>query len=205
MWVLRKVVGLDASIIWFKEFRANGYDAIVIPGGFSYGDWLRAGAIAARSLVMEEVVKALEGGVPVLGICNGFQILTEAGVLPGALLPNESGKFVCRWIKVKVLRPRGPWLKLVDDCAILDMPIAHGEGRYYIEDDVVDLPVLKYFGFNPNGSSFDIAGVASKDGLALGLMPHPERAAEPELTPLGYSPGGLMIWRSIASSLKEGW
>ncbi|MEM1982121.1 MAG: phosphoribosylformylglycinamidine synthase subunit PurQ [Sulfolobales archaeon] len=205
IWVLRKVVGLDAYLVWFKDFRSNLYDAVVIPGGFSYGDWLRAGAIAARSKVVDEVYNALSNGTPVLGICNGFQILTEAGLLPGALLPNESGRFLCRWIRVKVMRPKGPWLKLASNDTIIDMPIAHGEGRYYVEDDVSNLPTIKYYGCNPNGSKFDIAGIASADGLVLGLMPHPERAAEQEIVPDGYSPGGLVIWRSIASSLKEGW
>lgn len=205
VWVLRNVVSLDASVVWFKEFKGKSYDAIVLPGGFSYGDWLRAGAIAARSKVIDEVIDASSNGVPILGICNGFQILTEAGLLPGALITNDSGKFLCEWVKVRIKRPRGPWLKLAYDDMTVDMPIAHGEGRYYIDSEVEHSPVIKYYGYNPNGSLFDIAGIASNDGLIMGLMPHPERAAEPELVPTGYTAGGLVVWRSLATSLKEGW
>ncbi len=205
VWALRKVAGLDTSLVWYKDFRSSHYDAIVLPGGFSYGDWLRAGAIAANSEAIDEVREAVSKGVPTLGICNGFQILTEAGLLPGALLPNSSGKFICRWVKVKIIRPRGPWLKLAYDGLTVDMPIAHGEGRYYIDNYVDGVPMIKYYDSNPNGSSFDLAGVASGDGLVLGLMPHPERAAEKELTPPNRSPGGSVIWHSIANSLKEGW
>ncbi|MEM0361099.1 MAG: phosphoribosylformylglycinamidine synthase subunit PurQ [Sulfolobales archaeon] len=210
VWVLRNVSGLEARSIWYADFNVKGWDAVVIPGGFSYGDWLRAGAIAARSDVISELIKALDNGTPILGICNGFQILTEAGLLPGALLPNESCRFICRWVKVVFTNPRGPWLKLASDGLIVDMPIAHGEGRYYVEstsyqEKISKLPTIKYYGYNPNGSLYDIAGIGSEDGLVVGLMPHPERASEPELTPRKLSCGGRVIWLSIAKSLKEGW
>jgi len=205
VWVIRKVAGVNASLVWHKEFRHGIYDAIVLPGGFSYGDWLRAGAIAARSEVMDEVGEDVLNGVPVLGICNGFQILVESGILPGALLPNTSGRFICGWVKLRLLNPRGPWLKLAQHGLVVDMPIAHGEGRYYVDEEPINRPMIKYFDTNPNGSSYDIAGVASESGLVLGLMPHPERAAEQILVPDDRTPGGLIIWRSIASALKEGW
>ena len=211
LWVTKYVVGLDANIVWYKDFSLNTWDAIIIPGGFSFGDWLRAGAIAARTRAIEELSKVLDYGIPVLGICNGFQVLVEAGLLPGALLPNESGKFICRWVRVKVERPRGPWLRLVNDGDVLDMPIAHAEGRYYVDEDtynslVVKSPLLRYVnGYNFNGSSYDIAGVATLDGLVLGLMPHPERASEDVMAPKGFKANGKVIFESLARSLKEGW
>lgn len=207
VWALRKVSRLEAHSIWHSDFKADGWDAVVIPGGFSYGDWLRAGAIAARSKVVEELTKLLDKGIPLLGICNGFQILTEAGLLPGVLLPNESCRFICRWIRVRFVNPRGPWLKLASSNFIADMPIAHGEGRYYVDsnEEISELPIIKYHGCNPNGSSYDIAGIGTSDGLVLGLMPHPERASEPELTPRTLSQGGRVIWLSISNALREGW
>jgi len=209
--VLVNVVGLEAEIVWYKEFSVNKWDAIILPGGFSYGDWLRAGAIAARTQAVDELVEARDRGVPILGICNGFQILVEAGLLPGALLYNDVGRFVCKWIRTAVERPRGPWLALVRDGQVLDMPVAHAEGRYYVDEEtyistLLKSPVLKYLqGFNPNGSIHNVAGVGSEDGVVFGLMPHPERASEELLVPRGFSPGGRVIFESIAHSLKRGW
>ncbi|MEM0340763.1 MAG: phosphoribosylformylglycinamidine synthase I [Acidilobaceae archaeon] len=203
--------GVNAEIVWYKDFRVGEWEAVVIPGGFSYGDWLRAGAIAARTKPLEEIKEASDRGLPVLGICNGFQILVETGLLPGALLPNESGKFVCRWVRVKAENPKGPWLKLVEDGESLDMPVAHGEGRYYTDQSSYDIlreteSLLRYTkGFNPNGSLYDIAGVTSKRGQILGLMPHPERAYIKRLTPRGFSPGGAKIFQSLKESLLNGW
>jgi len=209
--VLKNVMGLDSEIVWYREYVEGSYDAIIIPGGFSYGDWLRAGAIAARSGVMEEIGNDVSRGVPVLGICNGFQILVEAGLLPGALLPNDSGRFECRWIKVVVENPKGPWLSLAEDGQVIDMPIAHAEGRYYLDDETYtrllgSVSILRYAkGWNPNGSIYDIAGIGSENGLVLGLMPHPERASEPDLVPRGFTMGGRVIFESLAHSLKKGW
>ncbi|RLG83275.1 MAG: phosphoribosylformylglycinamidine synthase I [Thermoprotei archaeon] len=209
-WAARRSAGLDARVVWHAELRAGEWDAIVIPGGFSYGDWLRAGAIAAQTRAMEIVAEEAEQGVPVLGICNGFQILVEAGLLPGAFLGNTSGRFVCRWVRLVVERPRGPWLLLLRDGQVLSMPVAHAEGRYFIDGEglrgLERRPLLRYAdGYNPNGSIGDIAGVATEDGSVLGLMPHPERAAEPELIPRGFSPDGQLIFRSLAEALRRGW
>jgi len=201
---------VEAKVVWYKDFRSAKWDAVVIPGGFSYGDWLRAGAIAARTKVLDEVREGVSRGLPVLGICNGFQVLVEAELLPGALLPNESGMFTCRWVRTVVERPRGPWLSLVPDRSRLDMPVAHAEGRYYVDEVTyseisLKCPHLRYErGWNPNGSTYDIAGVGSENGSVLGLMPHPERAVG-VLTPRGFNPGGELILRSIALSLRKGW
>lgn len=209
--VLKNVIGLDSEIVWYKEFRSNIYDAIIIPGGFSYGDWLRAGAIAARTTAIEKITEDISRGCPVLGICNGFQILVEANLLPGALILNLSGKFMCKWVKLVVEKPVGPWLALTRDGMELDMPIAHAEGRYYVDENtykniVSRLPIIRYAeSWNPNGSAYDIAGIASEKGLILGLMPHPERASELELVPRGFTAGGRIIFESLAYSLKKGW
>jgi len=148
---------------------------------------------------------------PLLGICNGFQILVEAGILPGALLLNDTGKFVCRWVKLVVENPKGPWLALAKDGDILDMPVAHGEGRYFIDEESYHMLLgrasfLRYLkGWNPNGSLYDIAGISSEDHLVLGLMPHPERASEDVLAPRGFRASGRVVFESLAYSLKKGW
>ncbi|MEM0352683.1 MAG: phosphoribosylformylglycinamidine synthase I [Sulfolobales archaeon] len=203
---------VEATVVWHKDFKSvNDWDAVVIPGGFSYGDWLRAGAIAARSEAVARLSEAVARGIPILGICNGFQVLVEAGLLRGAFLPNEHGRFVCRWVRLRVERPRGPWLQLAEDGVEVHMPVAHGEGRYYVSSDEYkelnsSYPIIRYIPEqNPNGSSYDIAGLGSRDGYVLGIMPHPERAVTPLLTPRGFRPGGELIFRSISRSLKSGW
>jgi len=209
--VLRNIFRLDTEIIWYKDFSLDHWDAVIIPGGFSYGDWLRAGAIAAKTFAIEKLKDAKDKGIPILGICNGFQILVEANLLPGALLYNENGRFVCRWVKTFVERAKGPWLSLARDGQELDMPIAHAEGRYYVDEEtyksiLLNSPLLRYFpGFNPNGSIYDIAGVATEDGMIFGLMPHPERASEDVLVPRGFKAGGRIIFESLSESLKRGW
>ncbi len=191
----------EAELLWYEDSGVAGADAVVIPGGFSYGDYLRCGAIARFSPVMEAVAEfALEGG-PVLGICNGFQVLCEAGLLPGALLPNVGLRFICRQVNLEVVRSGMPFMA---DCAAgerLSIPVKHTTGRYYAppEDlerlDAHGQILLKYaHDGNPNGSSNDIAGVCNAAGNVFGLMPHPEHAVDP----LTGSDDGLKIFLSMA-------
>jgi len=184
----------DAELLWHADRDLQGVDAVVVPGGFSYGDYLRAGAIARFAPVMESVIEfAHEGGL-VLGICNGFQILCEAGLLPGALLPNDHLKFVFRQVELEVVDPDTAFTK--SSPARLSIPVKHMSGRYY-SPTPVDV-VLRYApGQNPNGSLNDIAGVINQAGNVFGLMPHPEHAVDP----LTGSTDGLTIFSSIAASV----
>jgi phosphoribosylformylglycinamidine synthase len=192
----------EAELLWHADRDLRGADAIVIPGGFSYGDYLRAGAIARFSPVMEAVREfALNGGV-VLGICNGFQVLCEAGMLPGALLPNTSLRFVCRQVELVVENPNTPFTRACDEGERLSVPVKHTTGRYYAPDQALDeleangQVVLRYAeGQNPNGSARDIAGVANGQKNVFGLMPHPEHAVDP-LT--GSADGGRLFESLVA-------
>ena len=175
----------DADLLWHGERDLGDVDAVVIPGGFSYGDYLRVGAIARFSPVMDSVrAFAVEGG-PVLGICNGFQVLCEAGLLPGALLPNTSLRFVCRQVEVEVANPDTPFTRACGQGDALSIPVKHTTGRYYAPEGALEeleangQVVLRYAeGQNPNGSLRDIAGVTNEAGNVLGLMPHPEHAVD---------------------------
>jgi phosphoribosylformylglycinamidine synthase len=190
--VLRDLLGQDVEEVWHKESNLSRFDAIVLPGGFSYGDYLRVGAIARFSPVMEAVSARAAVGVPVLGICNGFQILCEAGLLPGALLRNESLQFRCQWVNLRVETTGNPFTKDCKPGQVLRIPISHGEGRYYAQPET--LATLEREGrvlfrycdpegsttpeSNPNGSLSGIAGITNRRGNVLGMMPHPERACE---------------------------
>ncbi len=190
-------LGLEEEVapIWHKEQSVDGFDVLLLPGGFSYGDYLRAGAIARFSPVMAAVSDFARNGGPVLGMCNGFQILAEAGLLPGALLGNDSLRFSCRWVHVRVETVRTPFTAGLEQGSILHLPIAHGEGRYYVAPETLKIMeannqvVFRYTdaqgrqgpASNPNGSVADIAGVTNKRGNVVGLMPHPERAYDPLL------------------------
>ncbi|BDR91004.1 phosphoribosylformylglycinamidine synthase subunit PurQ [Vulcanisaeta souniana] len=202
---LKNVVRVNTELVWYDDYRHGTYDAVVVPGGFSYGDWLRAGAIAARSRAMKEIIMDAEGGMPVLGICNGFQILVEAGLLPGALLPNDPPRFITKWVWVRVNDSKTPFTKVYEPNEVVSMPIAHGEGRYFIDNVDEARVAFTYFGENPNGSVASIAGVANYGGNVLGLMPHPERSAESVLAPRRFMPGGLKLWLSLRESLSGGW
>jgi len=186
----------EAVVLWHADRDLHGVDAVIVPGGFSYGDYLRAGAIARFAPVMEEVAEFARAGGPVLGICNGFQVLCEAGLLPGALLPNVSLRFVCRQVELDVGEAATPFT--LECPPRLSIPVKHTTGRYYSPEPV--RVVLRYApGHNPNGSQDDIAGVCNEDGNVFGLMPHPEHAVDP----LTGSADGLSIFESIRAHVEQ--
>ncbi len=206
-WVLHTVLGQQADLIWHKETAVRDYDCLILPGGFAHGDYLRTGAIARFSPIMTAVEEHARRGGLVLGICNGFQVLCEAGLLPGVLLKNTSLNFICRQATIRVETTRTPFTAACTQGQVLRVPINHNEGRYYADAETVarlhdnDQVVFRYVtpageateGANPNGSLENIAGVCNGQRNVLGLMPHPERAAE-EL--LG-STSGLSVFESI--------
>jgi phosphoribosylformylglycinamidine synthase I len=208
--VLTTVLGQNAEIVWHRETDLSGFDAIVLPGGFSYGDYLRCGAIARFSPVMEEVVRMANRGAPVIGICNGFQVLCESGLLPGVLLRNESLQFRCEWTHLRREGRESPWLSRLGTGAVIRIPISHGEGNYFADDDTLDeleeegRVVFRYSeasglvtpDANPNGSARNIAGIINEAGNVLGMMPHPERAGE---ALVGGSDGNV-LWESVVQS-----
>ncbi len=180
-------------------------DAIVLPGGFSYGDYLRGGSIAAHSNIMRDVIAAAEKGTPVLGICNGFQILTECGLLPGVLMRNRGLKFICRDVALTVENTGSPFMSGYDRGQRITIPIAHNEGNYFADDDILaeleenDQIVLRYADTNPNGAQNNIAGIANRAGNVVGMMPHPERLAEQALG----GEDGKAVFDSLAHFLKR--
>ncbi len=193
----------DAEILWHRERDLRGVDAVVLPGGFSYGDYLRVGAIARFSPVMQAVTEFARAGGPVLGICNGFQVLCEAGLLPGALLPNSGLRFLCRQVEVSVTNPDTAFTRACAREERLSLPVKHGAGRFYAPDGLLDeleanrQIALRYVeGHNPNGSARDAAGVTNEAGNVLGLMPHPEHATDP----LTGSVDGRRLFESVAPS-----
>jgi len=207
--VLEKIMGQQVVRLWHKEHNLQGADFILLPGGFSYGDYLRSGAIARFSPIMQEVIQFAGKGGKVMGICNGFQILTEAGLLPGALLHNNNRKFICRNTYLKVQTQNSLVTAGIDPQAALKIPIAHGEGNYFADADVLkalndnDQVLFRYCDesgnitpdANPNGSLENIAGVCNKERNVFGMMPHPERAADSLLS----NQDGLAIFESILS------
>jgi phosphoribosylformylglycinamidine synthase subunit PurQ / glutaminase len=193
----------EARLIWHGDSDLDGIDAVVIPGGFSYGDYLRAGAIARFSPAMEAVAEFADGGGAVLGICNGFQVLCEAGMLPGALLPNVGLRFVCRQVELEAGGARTPFTASLEAGEVLSIPVKHMSGRYFAPPETLDeleandQVVFRYAaGQNPNGSERDIAGVCNAEGNVMGLMPHPEHAVDP----LTGSADGLRLFESLARS-----
>jgi len=199
-----RLAGAESVSLWHGDADLHEVDAVVVPGGFSYGDYLRAGAIARFAPVMAEVVRAAAAGMPVLGICNGFQVLCEAGLLPGALTRNEGLHFLCRdqWLRVESTSTA--WTSRYEAGAEILVPLKSGEGRYVASADTLDelegegRVVFRYVGDNPNGSMRGIAGVASADGRVVGLMPHPEHATE-KLT--GPTDDGLGMFLSALDSV----
>jgi phosphoribosylformylglycinamidine synthase len=214
--ILQKTIKIPTDLVWHENLKRDQYDAYVLPGGFSYGDYLRAGAIAATSPSLQPIREAIEEGKPVLGICNGFQILVEAGILPGAVLRNTGLRFVCKWTRLRIESTRTPFTKLASKGQILRIPIAHNEGRYYLDNDQLaelernEQIVLRYVdednlptdGSNPNGSVDNIAGICNKKGNVMGLMPHPERASLPILSP-DNRPEGKVVFDSMAETLEQ--
>jgi phosphoribosylformylglycinamidine synthase I len=209
MAALRGIRGLEPELVWHEDSSLGrvDYGAVILPGGFSFADRLRAGAIAANSPAMARVRRLAERGTPVLGVCNGFQILVESGLLPGALLRNTTLKFVCEWTHVRVENTRTPFTSGLREGQVLALPIAHGEGRFFLEPAELarlerdGLVAFRYCdasgrataGSNPTGTLHNIAGLCSKEGNVVGLMPHPERAAEALLSPLGQHDGSLVL------------
>jgi phosphoribosylformylglycinamidine synthase len=199
-----RLAGGEPVSLWHGDHDLKDVDAVVLPGGFSYGDYLRAGAIAARSPLMQDVVTAARGGLPVLGICNGFQVLCEAGLLPGALTRNSHLHFRNRDQGLLVERADTAWTSSYAPGQTIVVPVKNGEGRYVAADGELDRlegegrVVVRYVGGNPNGSSRDIAGVTSEDGRVVGLMPHPEHAVE-DLT--GPSTDGLGFFTSVLAAV----
>ena len=208
------VLGEDAEYVFHKETSLAQFDCVVLPGGFSYGDYLRPGAIARFSPVMQSVIEFARSGGPVIGSCNGFQVLCESGLLPGALMRNRSLQFRCQPQHVRVERAEAPFTSLASQGDVLSIPISHGDGNYFADDATLERLeangqiALRYCtadgvvdsSANPNGSRANIAGVTNEAGNVLGMMPHPERVVEPELGGVD----GLVIMRSILEALHEG-
>jgi len=212
-YVLKNVLNKEVDFIWHKGENLGGYDCVVLPGGFSYGDYLRTGAIARFSPIMKVVEKyAGEGGL-VLGICNGFQILLEAGLLPGAMVINKNLNFICRFVNIRVENSRIPYTCLCEQGQVLRIPIAHIEGNYYAEEETIgslrdnNQIVFRYCDekgkvseeSNPNGSKNAIAAICSREGNVLGMMPHPERASELILG----SEDGRLIFESVLRKIED--
>jgi phosphoribosylformylglycinamidine synthase len=208
-YVIRDVLEKEVSFVYYDQKELGGYDCVILPGGFSFGDYLRPGALASKTPLAEAVYEfAIKGGM-VVGICNGFQILTELHLLPGALLPNLNMRFVCKDVFLRVENSNTPFTKKLDKGDTLKIPIAHHDGRYYVEEEELRLMeergqiLFRYVDeegkpteeANPNGSVSNIAGVMNREGNVFGMMPHPERASEDLLG----SHDGLMLWYSLIS------
>ncbi|MBW3113004.1 phosphoribosylformylglycinamidine synthase subunit PurQ [Bacillus sp. MCCB 382] len=202
---IKDEIGEEVDYVWHDADNLEDYDAILLPGGFSYGDYLRSGAIARFSNVMKEVVKAAEQGKPVLGVCNGFQVLLETGLLPGAMRRNDSLKFICKTVPLTVENNETMFTNGYEKNDVIQIPIAHGEGNYFCDEETMNTLkennqiVFTYTDENPNGSVENIAGITNKAGNVLGMMPHPERAMD---TLLG-SEDGKKLFQSIVKHWRE--
>ncbi len=212
--VTRDLLGLPTRMVWHEESDLSGLDLVIVPGGFSYGDYLRCGAIARFSPAMQAVVQHAQRGGLVLGICNGFQVLTEAGLLPGALVRNRDLHFICDRVLLRVERADTPWTQRYSPHQVITLPIAHGEGCYYADADTLaaleehQQILFRYCAAdgslteasNPNGSLGNIAGICNRRGNVLGMMPHPERAADPALG----NADGLKLFEGALAALSVG-
>jgi phosphoribosylformylglycinamidine synthase I len=212
--VLNNVIGVQTDLVWHNHFKESQYDGVILPGGFTFGDYLRAGIIAAHSPAIDEARIMLKDGRPILGICNGFQILTESQFLPGALLRNDSLKFVCKWVRLRIENRNTAFTNKMAKNSILNVPIAHGEGRYFTDNlkelEENDQIVFRYSDSkgnltekaNPNGSLENIAGICNLEQNCVGLMPHPERASEVILSPHNTDHGKL-FFESMLEFIKQ--
>ena len=207
-----KLAGGTPVALWHGDHDLQGVDALVLPGGFSYGDYRRCGAIAAHSPIMSEVIDAAQRGMPVLGICNGFQMLVESGLLPGGLIRNDHGDFICRDQKLRVDNISTPWTSGYREGEEITIPLKNGEGGFIADDETLkriegeNLVTFRYSGVNPNGSLHDIAGLRNEAGNVVGLMPHPEHAVEPGFGPdtsIAMKSGteGLTMFESVVGTV----
>ncbi len=201
-FAFKDILGADTKFLWHKEGSTGDRNIIILPGGFSYGDYLRSGAIARFSNIMQDVVRFAENGGIVLGICNGFQILCETGLLPGALTRNKDLKFVCKNVSLKVENNKSIFTYKYDIKENINIPVAHGEGNYYCDDDTLtelisNNQILFRYNDNPNGSIKDIAGIQNRKRNVLGMMPHPERASDIKLG----NDDGLRLLQGIVESV----
>lgn len=213
-YVLRDVLRKEVSFIWHKEENLGDYDCLILPGGFSYGDYLRTGAIARFSPIMKSIEKFAKKGGLVIGICNGFQVLLEAGLLPGAMIRNKTLNFICKFVNIRVENNSVPYTYLCQQGQVLGIPIAHIEGNYYADDKTIqsleenNQIVFRYCDergelsedSNPNGSKGSIAGICNREGNILGMMPHPERASES----IFGSDDGRLIFESVVRTREQG-
>ncbi len=212
-FVTEKILGEPTTFIWHQEKTLPDIDVLILPGGFSYGDYLRAGAIARFSPIMDAVIDFAQKGGYVLGICNGFQILTEAGLLPGALLQNRSTKFICKWVHLRVESNESAFTQLYMPKQVISIPIAHADGNYFLDPDALaalednQQVLFRYVNengetspaANPNGSVNHIAGIRNTAGNVLGMMPHPERAADPVLGGIE----GITLFKSLQNTWAQ--
>ncbi len=202
-YVTRDLLGQPTRMVWHQETDISDLDIVIIPGGFSYGDYLRCGAIARLSPVMQQVVEHAQKGKFVLGICNGFQVLTEAKLLPGVLTRNRDLHFICDRVPLKIERNDLPWTQDYANNEAITLPIAHGEGRFYADKDTLaqiednGQVLFRYQGENPNGSLNNIAGICNRQGNVLGMMPHPERASDAALG----STDGFRLFQGLISKV----
>jgi phosphoribosylformylglycinamidine synthase len=203
--VLSDVFKLNTQLFWHEHELPKNLDAVVLPGGFSYGDRLRAGVIAAHSPAISSIKKMAEKGMPVLGVCNGFQILVESGLLPGALLKNTSLNFMCKWTELIVKNNKTPFTTKFKLNQRIPIPIANGEGRYYADKETLNIlqknnQIVFTYCEETNGSTNNIAGICNKKGNVVGMMPHPERAAESLINPKNSKPAS-MIFESLLTNM----
>lgn len=208
-YVFSKIYKVKTDLIWHTKDKISDYSAIIIPGGFSYGDRLRGGIIAAHSPIIKEIKRLAKEGTPILGICNGFQILVESQLLPGSLISNDSLKFVCKWIDIQVVQNDTLFTKSFKKKQVIRIPLAHAEGRYVVPDSEFremkknKQIVFTYYRDNPNGSFDGIAGVINRSGNVMGMMPHPERTCQNEMAVLGLKTTAMKIFESMINYLKK--